>query len=70
MELDEKGARLEETGIDGDTLRSEGTKRMFKKFKETMENPAVKIPTGYRTRVQQWLAALNKKSRTGPAGSH
>ena len=60
--MDEKGAKmLEETGIDGDALRSEATQRMFQEFKETMESPVVKIPTGYGTRVQQWLAALKEQ---------
>ena len=62
MQLDERGAKmLEETGIDGDALRSEATQRMFQEFKETMESPVVKIPTGYGTRVQQWLAALKEQ---------
>ena len=48
----EKGG--ETSGIDGDALMSEGTKRIF--------SPVVKIPTGYGTRVRQ-LAALKEQEQ-------
>ena len=54
-----KGSKVE-TGIDGDALKFEETKRMFKKFKETMESPVVKIP---RSQAESMAAQGSAGSR-------